>query len=132
MAVEVRQFSPTIPANTPASAGWTSPMVFPARTVEGIDVRVPPGPGGYVGWAIGAAGVPLIPLNPGQWIITDDEVLSWDLQGMLTSGVFTFFGYNTGRDPHTIYVRFRLGLLPPPSVAPPTLLPPNALTFGGH
>ena len=128
MAVEVRQFSPTIPANTPQSVGWSADMSVPPRVVEGIDIRVPPGPGGYVGFYIGTAGVQVIPANAGQFIITDNEVITWDLTGQLNSGSWTFYAYNTGGKAHTIYVRFRLGLVVPRSaVFAPTLIPASTL-----
>lgn len=119
MAREIRAFNVTIPAGTLQSAGFTSDLSFPARIVQQIDVLVPPGPRGEVGFAIGSAGRPVIPEQTGQFIVTDDEVIHWPLENYIDSGSWTFFGYNTGAFPHTIYVRFQLGLVQQPGgVAP--------------
>lgn len=106
MAQEIRRKSVTIPANTPKSANFTADMSFPARIVRELDIRVPPGPRGEVGFAIGAAGQPVIPVEAGAYIITDDEKIPWSLDGFWDSGSWTMFAYNTGRFPHTIEVRF--------------------------
>lgn len=120
MAVEVRSFSPVIPAGTPVSAGWSADLSFPARVVDRIQVRVPPGPRGAVGFAIGSAGTSIIPYNPGEWIITDDESIDWPLEGQFDSGAWTLFAYNLGRQDHTIYIRFLLSLVTPtnPGITP--------------
>lgn len=112
MAVEVRQFSITIPAGTPKSANFTSPMSFPPRLVREVEALVPPGPRGEVGFAIGAAGTIFLPEEVGAFIVTDNEVIHWPLDDQIDSGAWTFFGYNTGQFPHTITVRFLVDLVP--------------------
>lgn len=111
MAAEVRRFLVTIPASTPKSANFTADLSFPARVVTEIEIRVPPGPRGEVGFAIGAAGVAVIPIERGAYIVTDDEQIRWPLEGLWDSGSFTFFGYNTGRFPHGIEVRFLVDVI---------------------
>lgn len=110
MAQEIRRKSVTIPANTAKSANFTADLSFPNRIVRELDIRVPPGPRGEVGFAIGAAGQPVIPVEPGAYIVTDDEKIPWPLDGFWDSGSWTFFGYNTGRFPHTIEIRFLVDL----------------------
>lgn len=145
MAREIRRFPVTIPANTAKTANFTSDLSFPDRAVEEIEIRVPPGPRGEVGFALGAAGQQIIPFQAGQFIVTDDETIHWPLEDQHDSGSWTFFGYNTGQFPHTIEVRFLLkvatstgqaqapvapldlGQAPgssPPSLAPLPPLPP--------
>lgn len=106
MAQEVRRFAVTIPASTAKSANFTADLSFPPRVVTSIHIRVPPGPRGEVGFSIGSAGQPVIPYNPGQYIVTDDEEIDWQLEGFWDSGSWTMFAYNTGRFPHTLEVRF--------------------------
>lgn len=131
MSVEVRSFAPTVPAGTAQSAGWSADLSFPPRIVEGVDIRVPPGPRGNVGFYIGSAGTPIIPTNTGEWIITDDEKISFDLEDQITSGAWTFYAYNNGALPHTIYVRFRLALTVAASVAPGvSLFHPSTMPIG--
>lgn len=106
MAQEVRSFTVTIPAGTQIAAGFTADLSFPARQVQGLEILVPPGPRGVMGFAIGAAGVPVIPIQRGTYIVTDDDKIVWPLEGFWDSGSWTLFGYNTGRYPHSIEVRF--------------------------
>ena len=106
MAREVYAFANLIPAGTLQSANFTLPMTFPVRSVDEIEVLVPPGPRGEVGFSIGAAGVPVLPTAAGTFIVTDNETIKWPVEGQIDSGAWTFFGYNTGQFPHTIYVRF--------------------------
>lgn len=130
MAHEIRAFSVTIPANTPKSANFTADMSFPARVVREIDIRVPPGPGGEVGFAIGSSGVPILPYQAGAFIVTDNEDINWPLEDQIDSGSWTLFGYNTGQFPHTLYVRFRLDQVrrgAPSSPIDATLLSSGAL-----
>ncbi len=113
MAREVRRFSVLVPAGTPQSANFTADLSFPSRVVREIHVRVPPGPRGEVGFAFGAAGVMVIPVNPGAFIVTDDEEIRWPLEGLWDSGSWTMFAYNTGVFDHRLEVRFLVDLVAP-------------------
>lgn len=111
MATEIRNFAVTIPAGTAVSAGFSSKLTIPMRKVTRIDVRVPPGPRGEVGFGIGAAGNTIVPYGGLAYIITDDESLSFPLRDAITSGAWVLYGYNTGRYDHTLYVYFYLDLI---------------------
>jgi hypothetical protein len=79
-----------------------------------IDIVVPHGPAGFMGFAIGAAGVPVFPEASGQWIVTDDQRITWPLEDAIDSGAWEFFGYNTGSYAHTVYVTFQCDLVQEP------------------
>lgn len=117
MAVEVRSFAATIPAGTDATAPHRVDLSFPPREVDSITVRVPPGPSGTVGFALQNSDVTVIPIAGEDWIITDDEVITWQLTDQITSGSWQLIGYNTGTYDHTVYVRFALSLPPGPDTA---------------
>ena len=117
MAQEIRRFAVTIPASTAKSANFTADLSFPARIVRALHIIIPPGPRGEVGFAIGAAGQPVIPYQAGQFVVTDDEKIDWPLDGYWDSGSWTMFAYNTGRFPHTLEVRFLVDI--PQEVAAP-------------
>lgn len=117
MSRETRVFHVTVPANTPKAANFTADLSFPARVVQELEVVVPAGPRGFLGFAIGAAGVPIIPVEPGAFMVTDGEVISWALQGYHDSGSWTLFAYNSGKYAHTLEVRF-LVVLPGDPMAP--------------
>lgn len=116
MAIEVYDFSVTVPAGTAQATPQVSNLSMPPRVVTDVEIRVPPGPRGLVGLALGAAGVPVIPRLAGQWIVTDDEVIRWPLEGQITSGAWQLRAYNTGSFAHTLHVRF-LVRLPEPAGA---------------
>lgn len=102
----VYSFDVTVPAGTPASARWSQAINFPSADVSQIEIRVPPGPRGCLGFALGSSGTPVIPYNADQWIVTDDERIVWGVTDQFDSGAWEVFAYNTGTLPHTIYVRF--------------------------
>lgn len=110
MAREVRAYAATIPAGTPASAPIVVDMSFPTRIVEELEILIPPGPNGLVGFRVANAGVPVIPYNVGGWIIANNETLHIPLEGQITSGSWQLVGYNTGVYDHTIYPRFLLAV----------------------
>ena len=131
MAREVREYAATIPTGTTPASPHAMTLAMPPRVVTRIVVRVPPGPRGVMGFAIGSAGVAVIPVNPGQWIVTDDATLPFDLDDYIDSGTWEFFGYNTGTFAHTVYLTFHCTL--PGSSAPSSPQPTVAavISSGG-
>lgn len=126
MAVEVRAFQVTTPAGVAIATPQTTALAMPARIVQHLRVRVPPGPRGALGWALAMAGTPVIPVNVGQWIVGDDETLDWDLDGYPDSGAWQLLSYNVGKLPHTVYLTFSLGLVQGQTAV--TLLAPVEVT----
>lgn len=61
-----------------------------------------------MGFSIGAAGTPILPVQLGTFIVTNDEVIDWPLENQIDSGGWSLFGYNTGSFDHTVYIRFLL------------------------
>lgn len=118
MAREVFAFAVTIPAGTAIATPQVTPLTIPPRIVERIEVKVPPGPRGNVGFQLGMANRQLIPYNAGGFVIADDDDLSWDFESLPTSGAWQLLGYNLGLFPHTLYVRL-LTQLPAAQVAAP-------------
>lgn len=110
MAAEYRLFSVTVPALTPIATPQVTSLAMPARIVRAVRVRIPPGPSGLVGWALGAAGVRVIPYNAGAYMVGDDEVIDWPLEGQIDSGGWQLQAYNLGVYPHTLQVSFALDL----------------------
>ena len=108
MAIRVLPFVVTIPAGTTAAAPATTPINLDGWTVQRIDLDVPPGPGGLMGFQIYNNGVPWIPYGNGQWIIWDDAKDSYYLEEQPTGGGWAVVGYNTGVFPHSVTVRFHV------------------------
>lgn len=117
MAYEIRAFQVTIPPGTLASAPQITDTPFPPRIVREVEITVPPGPSGQVGFAIGVNGVNILPYGPGAWIVTDNEKINWTLEDQIESGAWQLIGYNTGQYSHTIYVRYLLDTVDSPQAA---------------
>ncbi len=129
MAREVRSFAITIPTGTTPSSPAVVPLELPPRVVRAIRIRFPPGPSGKVGFALGAAGVQVIPWGAGEWLVADDEVIEWPIEGQITSGAWEARGYNLGVFAHTIYVTFLLD--PVARLVEEVLRPPLQLAAAG-
>lgn len=112
MAIEIRDFTVTIPAGTAKSAGFSASLAIPPRVVTQINVRVPPGPRGEVGFSIASGGVNIIPVTSGDSIVTDNEDLAYPLENTITSGAWQLLAYNTGSYDHTLRIYFYCDLVP--------------------
>lgn len=119
MAQEIREFAVLIPAGTAKASPLVTDISFPSREVISVSWRVPPGPSGLMGWALTSAGTPVIPIQPGTYIVTDDQSATWNLSGYLNSGNWQVSGYNTGLYDHTVYLTFLLDLPGVTETAPP-------------
>lgn len=106
-------------------------IVTPARTVpvfaDGelvrIEMRWPPGPSGLVGLRIGHSGQVIIPRTGAGWLITDNEVIAWDVSGYPDASKWFIDGYNTDVYPHTIQFRWLLNETPIAIPSRPPLVP---------
>lgn len=127
MAVEVYRFVVTIPAGTPASAPVAFPLVMPSREVEEVEIVVPPGPRGEVGFQLGQGSTQMLPTNPGAYIVADDEVIHWPLEDQIDSGSWSMIAYNTGQFNHSIEVRFLVRLVDAQAARPLLVIPNEAL-----
>lgn len=127
MALEVRRFDIVVPAGTSQSAPATFDLSFPPRLVEQINVRIPPGPRGVVGFAVTASGQNVIPYEAGGWIIADNQDIEWPLQGQIDSGGWSMSAYNLGTYDHTVYVSFLVNPVTGPAVAVSAPLPVAAI-----
>lgn len=120
MVAEVRNFQVSVPAGTSQDDPLVADLDMPARVVRGVRVRIPPGPAGVMGWALGAAGTRVLPVGDGQWIVADNEVIEWPLSGQIDSGAWQLQAYNSGVYDHSLYVTFLLDLPGESSTLPST------------
>lgn len=117
--IRVRQF--TIAPNTPIATPSVQAMTFPQRQVTNIHWRVPSGPSGLMGWSLQVAGNPVIPLDPGTYIVTDDDSDDWPLENYPDQGQWQFVGYNLDIYPHTVYLQLQLAVSVGPQTTPAQL-----------
>jgi hypothetical protein len=104
----------TVPANTQQAAPLTTTFTIRPGTVERIEVLVPPGPSGFLGFQVLFAGVLVIPDDIGVFIVTDNELISWPLGEYPTDGRWSVRAYNTDVFDHSIHVRLLVNELRAP------------------
>lgn len=132
MAREVYRFSVTVPAGTPQNGPQTTPLPMPPRVVNRVEVSVPPGPHGLVGFQLASGGLQIIPVNSGQFLTPDGKTLAWDLEGQIDSGAWQLIAYNTGIFNHTLEIVFLCGLTSAYTQSrPPSLIESSALSSSG-
>lgn len=115
--VEAYTFDVTIPAGTAKAAPATTALQLPVRSVNHIEVLVPAGVNGVVGFRLASSGQQIVPVNSGSWVIASGEVLAWTFAQLIESGAWQLVGYNTGRYAHTLHVRFYCGVPYAPTTA---------------
>jgi hypothetical protein len=154
MAREVYEFAVTFTIGTTRTSPQRTNVTMPARIVRRVEITIPPGPRGEVGFQLGSNGTAFLPRNTDQFIIGDGAEIGWDLEDQMTSGGWQVIGYNTGQFAHTLYFRFLCDLTsagsgavqpidpsqlpvgtgtgldqgpPPLDIPPPPAVPPPAL-----
>lgn len=122
MAAEVHQFTATIPAGTPKSSLAVVEMPLPLYEIESVDIEVPPGPSGLMGFYLALSGQQWIPWEAGEFLVWDDRFDSWMLNDQPTSSGWEVHGYNLDSYDHDVVVRFHLNVVGPPAfVAAPSI-----------
>lgn len=108
MATRVIVQQCVISPGSPPTAPQHFPVEFPSAQVDRIDVLIPPGPAGLVGFYIGHGGGSFIPDNSGTWIIADDRFIQWPLDDAPNNGNWDIVCYNNDAAQHTIWVYFNI------------------------
>ena len=122
MASRVEIFDVTVQSGTPIAAPATTAMTFDIGEVGRVEIVIPPGPSGLVGFQILHSGESVFPREPSRWIITDNEQIKWDISNAPTSGRWACRAYNLDVFDHTLHFRWlitEVGVL----ILPPPLLP---------
>ena len=122
VASRVEVFDTTVPANTPIATPVVVGMRFDIGVVDRVQITVPPGPSGLVGFGILFSGVSVWPREDSRWIITDDEHVEWENHLDYTAGVWGVRLYNLDVFDHTLHWRWLVHEVVA-SLAPVTLQP---------
>ncbi len=112
MAERVEQFAPEVPAGTAATSPFSATFSMSPGVVERVEIRVPPGPSGFMGFRLLHSGQVVIPFDQTDWLIADDEKMDWPLRGYPTGDKWSVQMYNEGIYDHTVYFRFFLDEIP--------------------
>lgn len=113
MSDRVEWYAITIPAGTLKTALLTFPCVFQQGEVVEIDIIVPDGCNGAVGFFVGAGGSQYVPRTNGSFVVANGEYIVWPLSNGITSGSWSVTGYNTDLFDHTLQVSFRVNEVGP-------------------
>lgn len=125
MAVLVPQFTITVPANTPRSSLFVGAINLSNYEIESVDIEVPPGPQGLMGFYIARSGQQYIPYTAGEFIVWDDRADSWYLTDQPTGGGWQLVAYNLDAvHTHAVVTRWHVNPLSTPTPTPvgPTII----------
>ena len=128
MAQEVHQFTATIPANTPTTALFTSTIPIQGYEIESIDLEVPPGPAGLMGFYLARSGQQWLPFEAGEFLVWDDRFDSWYLSDQPSGVGWEIVGYNLDTYDHSVVARFHVNS---PSVSISSSAPALTILQGG-
>lgn len=112
MADRIEPFTVTVPAETPETAFSQFPLSFRDGRVDRLEIHVPPGPSGLVGFRLAHSGQSVIPYTGTRWFIVDNAHLDWDLDNYPTGDLWEFWAYNLDIYPHSIEVWFHVTEIP--------------------
>lgn len=120
MATRILPFRVTIPAGTPETAPATIAISLDNWDIEALDLEVPPGPTGLMGFQVFNNGVAWVPYGGGEWLVWDDVKERYYLTDQPNASGWAVVGYNTGTYDHDVILRFHVN---PPSVTAATPAP---------
>lgn len=123
MADRIELFEVTVPAATLQAAPTTTALTFQDGAVSAIEVVVPPGPSGLLGFQIWFSGQRVIPFRNNTFFKTDNEIIKWPIQGFPTTGRWQFVAYNIDVYAHTLQVRMLVDEVSRAPAALPPLVP---------
>lgn len=112
----------TIPAGTAITAPVTIPLTFLEGVVTQVDVQVPTGWNGLVGFRIAHSLTQLIPYNPGDWVVVNGVFLQWPLRAFPTGQKWSVQAYNQGLFDHVLQLIFHLEETGTPEPLGPTVV----------
>jgi hypothetical protein len=103
----------TIPTGTEAAAAIESSIQLAPGTIERIQITFPSGCLGLVGVRLLQQRFQLVPLTPGEWVVSDDSIVPQAVESSMLERPYelTFVGYNLDDTyDHTIQVQCEVRL----------------------
>jgi len=108
MAERIEAFTVDIPAATAITSALVTPLSFNQGIVSRMEIVVPPGPSGLVGFRIRHSGEVIIPHGRSGWLVADAEKMDWSLEGYPTGNAWDIEAYNLDGFDHSIYMRIHV------------------------
>lgn len=92
-----------VPAGTLQAAPVTFNLNHPQGVLERLEIIVPAGPSGLVGFQVAYNGTVLLPGRTSGFFITDDQKIDWAMSNYPTGGRWQIVAYNTDVNDHTLH-----------------------------
>lgn len=108
MADRIEPFTVTVPAGTTEALFGQFPLSFKDGRVDRLEIHVPPGPSGLVGFRVAHSGQSVIPYTGVRWFVVDNAHLDWDLDNYPTGDFWELWAYNTDVYEHSLEVWFHV------------------------
>jgi hypothetical protein len=112
MAERIEAHQVTVPPGTAIAAPQTTALPMNPAVTRRIEIVIPPGPSGLVGFRLAHSGQVIIPFTATNWIVADSEKLDWPVDGYPTGDRWTLVAYNLDIYSHTIYLRWHVDEIP--------------------
>ena len=106
MATRIEAFTVTIPANTAQNSPVNIQVSFNQGQVTEIDIDIPAGSAGLMGFQLAYGDQPIIPHSPSEYIVRDNTSFRWPLSTFPDGSFWAVIGYNTDIYDHDINLIF--------------------------
>lgn len=133
--IEIKEI--TIVAGTLKTAPQINTLTWREGYPEFVEIRFPPGPSGLVGVQVRHSGRRIIPKADNNFLVTDNEVIRWELEGYPYNAVYAVVTYNEGFFNHTLQFRWGINEIgaqeltrAPSTLEPLPVVSPGALLEG--
>lgn len=104
MANRIEPFEVTVSTGTTKTAFQRTNLPMQQGRVDLIQIRVPPGPSGLVGFRIAHSGQSVIPYTGERWFTTDNDKLDWVTEDYPQGNAWQLWAYNLDVYSHIINV----------------------------
>lgn len=117
MSDRIEVFQVTVQPNV-ASPGVVTPIALarPGKVV-GISILVPDGHNGVTGLQLLQANQLIIPFVNGTFLVANDETLNFTINLPLDTQQWSAQAFNTGKYPHSFYIRLSINEVALPTVS---------------
>lgn len=126
MATRIEPFVVTTPASTAIASFQRTSLPFQKGRVDRVEIIIPPGPSGLVGFKLAHSGQAVIPIQADIWNVADDTRFDWPLTNFPDGLAWELWTYNTDVYDHSIYLWFHvveLSLVDAVSAVPLSIAP---------
>ena len=119
MATRIEVVAVPVPPGTPIAAPIVVPMNFDDGRVDGLEIVIPDGPAGLVGFQIRHSKQAIIPYDGVSFLIGNNETIKWPLETFPEADKWDVRIYNKGVFVHTLYFRWLItDVIMAPSLPP--------------